>query len=50
MKLLLDESVPLRLADLLVAQGHDVTAIGRDHPRALADRDVLDIAYRGNAF
>ena len=45
MRFLPDESVPLRLADMLAVQNHDVAAIGREHPNALADRDVLAIAY-----
>ena len=44
MKFLLDEGVPFRLAAYLQGQGHDVAAVGRDHPHALAGRDVLAIA------
>jgi predicted nuclease of predicted toxin-antitoxin system len=44
MKLLLDESVDVRLGIFLVAQGHDVKAIGVDYPHALADEEVLAIS------
>jgi predicted nuclease of predicted toxin-antitoxin system len=45
-RFLLDESADLPLATHLEALGHDVTAIVRDHPRALADEQVLEIALR----
>lgn len=44
MKLLLDENVDARLADVLAGQGHDATAIARDYPHALDDSAVLQIA------
>ena len=46
MRFLLDESADLLLAAYLDALGHDVTSIVRDHPRALNDKDVLEIARR----
>lgn len=46
MRFLLDESADLPLAAHLEARGHEVTSIVRDHPRALNDDDVLDIARR----
>lgn len=46
MRILLDEGLPFRLAVWLTKEGHDVAAIGRDHPHALTDREVLAIAYR----
>lgn len=44
MKFLLDENVEYRLAIYLRGQGHGVTAITRDYPRALSDPEVLAIA------
>jgi predicted nuclease of predicted toxin-antitoxin system len=41
----LDEGLPYRLAAFLIALGHDVTAVGRDYPSALADRAILEIAH-----
>lgn len=46
MNFLLDESAELRLAAFLTEQGHDVTAIARDYPHALSDRQVLAIAQQ----
>ncbi len=46
MRFLFDEGLPFRLAAFLEAQGHHVTIVGRDHPDALDDRDVLAIAVR----
>ena len=46
MKFLLDEGLPFRLGSHLEAEGHDVTAVGRDHPHALSDREILAIARR----
>ncbi len=46
MRFLFDEGLPFRLAAFLEAQGHDVTIVGRDHPHALDDREVLAIAVR----
>jgi predicted nuclease of predicted toxin-antitoxin system len=46
MKFLLDENAEYRLALYLKKFGHDVTAIARDYPHALTDREVLAIAYR----
>ncbi len=46
MRFLFDEGLPFRLAAYLEEQGHDVAAVGRDHPHALDDRDVLAIAVR----
>ena len=45
MRFLLYEGLPFRLAAHLEHEGHDVAAIGRDHPHALADRDILAIAH-----
>ena len=44
MKFLLDENVEYRLSAFLKTQGHDVTAIARDYPHGLPDREVLAIA------
>src|SRR5947209_16739344 len=46
MKFLLDESADFPLAGFLQGLGHDVTSIVRDHPQALKDREVLEIAFR----
>lgn len=46
MKFLLDENCEVRLGRLLRERGHDVTAIVRDYPTALADEDVLAVAAR----
>ena len=46
MNFLLDESAEFRLGRWLASQGHDVTAIARDYPHALSDREVLAIALR----
>ncbi len=46
MRFLLDEGLPFRLGSHLASEGHDVTAIGPDHPHALADREILAIAHR----
>lgn len=46
MKFLLDESTEFRLAAFLKEEGHDVTAVAHDYPRALSDREVLAIAQR----
>ncbi len=46
MRFLLDESVDSRLATFLSQAGHDVTVIGRDHPNALPDHRVLQIAQQ----
>lgn len=46
MKFLLDESADQRLIDFLAERGHDVTAIARDYPNALPDRQVLSLARR----
>jgi predicted nuclease of predicted toxin-antitoxin system len=43
-KFLLDESAEFRIGEFLAAQGHDVTSIVRNYPRALSDADVLAIA------
>jgi predicted nuclease of predicted toxin-antitoxin system len=45
-KFLLDESSDYRLAPFLRGRGHDVTAIAKDYPAALSDREVLAIARR----
>ena len=44
MRFLIDEGLPYRLAAHLQMRGHDATAVGRDYPFALADRDILEIA------
>lgn len=44
MKFLLDESADFPLLLFLKELGHDVTAIARDYPHALKDREVLAIA------
>jgi predicted nuclease of predicted toxin-antitoxin system len=46
MRLLLDESAEYRLAAWLTAQGHNVTAIAREHPASLPDEQVLTIAHQ----
>lgn len=46
MRFLLDESADLPLADYLTTRGHDVTSVVRDHPRSIADTEVLAIARR----
>jgi predicted nuclease of predicted toxin-antitoxin system len=46
MKFLLDENVEYRLAIFLKKQRYDVTAIARDYPSALTDREVLAIAVQ----
>jgi len=43
-KFLLDESADFGLAGFLRELGHDVTTIIEDHPRALADSEVLALA------
>jgi predicted nuclease of predicted toxin-antitoxin system len=43
-RFLLDEGLPLRLGACLSSQGHDVSAVGRDHPYALSDHAILAIA------
>jgi predicted nuclease of predicted toxin-antitoxin system len=45
MKFLLDENADIRLAGHLRSLGHDVTAIARDYPQALNDKQVLRLAY-----
>ena len=44
MRFLLDESADYPLASYLREWGHDVTAIVRDYPRSMRDRDVLSLA------
>ena len=46
MRFLLDESADLPLRAYLRSLGHDATAIAHEHPSALADDDVLEIAVR----
>jgi predicted nuclease of predicted toxin-antitoxin system len=46
MRFLLDESADLRLLPFLTELGHDATAVARDYPNALADREVLALARR----
>src|SRR5437868_6253570 len=46
MNFLLDENIDVRLADELVAAGHDVTAVARDYQYSLSDRTILAIAHR----
>src|SRR5438552_1673142 len=46
MRFLLDESADFPLARLLIALGHDVTAIVRDYQRGQLDPAVLAIAHR----
>lgn len=45
MRFLLDESAEFRIATLLKANGHDVTAIAYDYPHALTDHEVLRRAH-----
>lgn len=45
MRFLLDEGLPFRLAAFLKSEGHGVAVCGIDHPHALADRDILAIAF-----
>ena len=44
MRFLLDGSADYPLAAYLADQGHNVTAIAHDYPRALKDQDVLALA------
>jgi predicted nuclease of predicted toxin-antitoxin system len=44
MKFLLDQSADFRLIPHLRESGHDVTAISRNYPPGLPDKDVLTIA------
>jgi hypothetical protein len=44
MKFLFDQSADFRLIAHLRELGHDVSAISREHPPGLADKDVLAIA------
>lgn len=46
MRFLLDEGLPFRLRAWLAEEGHDAATIGRDHPQALTDREILAIAAR----
>ncbi|MEX2246214.1 MAG: DUF5615 family PIN-like protein [Dehalococcoidia bacterium] len=46
MRFLLDENVDAGLVDWLETRAHDVTAVARDYPQALDERDILAIAYR----
>ena len=46
MKFLLDENFEYRLASFLRKAGHNVTAIGHDHPHGLSDQEVLALAYK----
>jgi predicted nuclease of predicted toxin-antitoxin system len=46
MRFLLDENAEYRLGWFLEGEGHDVTAISRDYPHALSDREVLTLAHR----
>jgi predicted nuclease of predicted toxin-antitoxin system len=43
-RFLLDENAEYRLAAFLRERGHEVTAVARDYPGALTDREVLAIA------
>jgi predicted nuclease of predicted toxin-antitoxin system len=45
-RFLLDESVNFPAAAFLQQLGHDVTAIAREYPHGLADREVLALAHR----
>ncbi|HLH25700.1 MAG TPA: DUF5615 family PIN-like protein [Chloroflexota bacterium] len=45
MRFLLDESADVRVGNYRASQGHDVTSIVRDHPRAISDERVLALAY-----
>jgi predicted nuclease of predicted toxin-antitoxin system len=45
MKFLLDENVDARLKIHLTQLRHDVTRVGADYPRGLADREVLSTAH-----
>jgi hypothetical protein len=49
-KFLLDESADFGLAGFLRELGHDVTTIIEDHPRALADSEVLPLPAKSSAF
>lgn len=46
MRYLLDESADYRLASRLTELGHYVSAVAREYPRALPERDVLALALR----
>ncbi len=46
MKFLLDGSADKRLIGYLNQIGHDLSAIGREHPPSLDDTSVLSIAHR----
>lgn len=46
MKFLFDEGIPLRLRTYLEDNSHDVTTVGVEHPNALTDETVLEIANR----
>jgi predicted nuclease of predicted toxin-antitoxin system len=46
MKFLFDQSADFRLIAHLRSLGHDVTAISRNYPHGLADKDVLAITHR----
>ena len=48
MRFLLDENVEFRIAIMLAADGHDVTAIAHDYPHALRDAEVLALATAEN--
>jgi predicted nuclease of predicted toxin-antitoxin system len=45
MRFLLDQNAETRILLFLQNNGHDVTRIGRDHPRGLPDDEVLRIAH-----
>ena len=44
MKFILDESAETRLATFLNDQGYDVTRVGKDYPKSIPDKKVLEIA------
>jgi predicted nuclease of predicted toxin-antitoxin system len=46
MRLLLDQNIDARLIPILAGWGHDIIRIGREHPRDLADEDILAIGRR----
>jgi predicted nuclease of predicted toxin-antitoxin system len=43
-RFLLDENADYGLVGFLAARGHDVLAVGHDHPPSLSDEEVLSIA------
>ena len=44
MRFLLDENVDIQIGALLTEAGHEVASVGREHPSALGDLEILRIA------